>query len=138
MFCHVVAIVFFAWGPVVSKLATTFFVAEPTVFHDHCFQFFDDIVVDDAKCSGVACLHWCQRLGMTHEFESIASGDGLSAVYVESSHLGLCHPGHDRLDYLYDCEDGTFVWWFGRVAGYEKCPPAWLHAFDSERSNALL
>ncbi len=31
--------VFFAWGPVVSKMATTFSVAEPMVFHVHCFQF---------------------------------------------------------------------------------------------------
>ena len=90
MFCHIVALVFFAWGPVVSKLATTFSVAEPMVFHVHCFQFFDEVVVDDTKCSGVVCLHWCQRLGMTHEFKSMASRDGLSAVYVESSHLSLC------------------------------------------------
>ncbi len=49
MFCHVVAIVFFAWGPVVSKLAWTFSVAEPMIFHVDCFQFFDDVVVDNAK-----------------------------------------------------------------------------------------
>jgi hypothetical protein len=38
MLC-VVAVVFFAWGPVVLKLATTFSVIEPMVFHVHCFQF---------------------------------------------------------------------------------------------------
>jgi hypothetical protein len=53
MVCHVVTIAFFAWGTVVSKLASTFSVAEPMVFHIHCFQFFDDIVVDNAKCSGL-------------------------------------------------------------------------------------
>jgi hypothetical protein len=39
MFCHVVAIDFFAWGPVVLKLATTFSVMETMVFHVQCFQF---------------------------------------------------------------------------------------------------
>jgi hypothetical protein len=38
MFFHVVAVVFFSWGPVVSKLAMTFSVVEPMVFHVHCFQ----------------------------------------------------------------------------------------------------
>ncbi len=111
MFCHVVAIVFFAWGPVVLKFASTFSVAvaEPMVFHLHCFHFFDDIVADAAKSSGVVHFHWHWRLGMTHEFESLASGDGLSAVYVESSHLSLCRQGHDRVDYLCNCEDGTIV-----------------------------
>ncbi len=90
IFCHIVTLVFFAWGPVVSKLALAFSVAEPMVFHVYCFQFFDDIVVDGAKCSGVVYLHWCWSLGMTHEFKSMASKDGFSAVYVESSHLSLC------------------------------------------------
>jgi hypothetical protein len=90
MFCHIVAIVFFAWGPVVLILSLTFSVTEPMVFHVHCFNFFDDIVVDNAKCSGVVNSNWCQRLGMTHEFESMASRNGLSAIYVESSHLSLC------------------------------------------------
>jgi hypothetical protein len=39
MFCHVVAVVFFAWGPVGSKLASIFFVVEPMVFQVRCFQF---------------------------------------------------------------------------------------------------
>ncbi len=101
-------------------MALTFSVAEPMVFHVHCFHFVDEVVVDDAKCSGVVCLHWCWRLGMTHEFESMASGGGLSAVDVESSHLSICHRGHDRLDYLCNCEDGTIVWWFGGVIGHEE------------------
>ena len=42
MFCHVVAVVLFAWGPVVSKLSLTFSVAEPMVSHVHCFQFLDN------------------------------------------------------------------------------------------------
>jgi hypothetical protein len=58
MLCHIVAIDFFAWGSVVSKLSSTFSVAEPMVFHFHCFQFLDDVVVDNAKCSGVVRLHW--------------------------------------------------------------------------------
>ncbi len=37
---------FFAGGPVVSILTLPFSVAEPMVFHVHCFQFFDDVVVD--------------------------------------------------------------------------------------------
>jgi hypothetical protein len=120
MFFHIVAVVFFAWGPVVSKLASSFSVLEPMVFHVHCIQFFGDLVVDSSKCSGVVCLHWCQRLGMTHEIESMANGDGLSAVYVESSHLNLCSLGHDRFDYLCNYEDGAIVWWFGSVVGQEK------------------
>jgi hypothetical protein len=62
---------------------------------------------------------------MTHEFKSMASGDGLSAVDVESSHLGLCCQGHDRFDYL--C-----------LLDMKKCQPARLHAFDFEKYNALL
>jgi hypothetical protein len=98
MFCPVVAIVFFAWGPVVSKLSSTFSVVEPMVLHVHCFQFLDDIVVGDAECSGVVRLHWCQRLGMAHEFKGMAGKDGLSAVDVESFHLSLCCQGHDHLE----------------------------------------
>ncbi len=90
MCCHVVAVVLFVWGPVVSKFSLTFFVVEPMVFHVHCFQFLDNIVVDDAKCSGVVHLHWGWRLGMAHEFEGMAGGDGFSAVDVESPHLSLC------------------------------------------------
>jgi hypothetical protein len=76
MLCHVVAIAFFAWGPEVSKLSSTFSVVDPMVFHVHCFQFLNDVIVDDANCSGIVRLHWCQRLGMAHEFEGIAGGDG--------------------------------------------------------------
>ncbi len=110
MFCHIVAVVFFAWGPVVSKSSLTFPVAEPMVFHAHCFQFLDDVVIDNTKCSGVVCLHWCWRLGMAHEFKGMAGGDGLYAVDVESPHLSLCCQGHDCLDNLCNCEDGTIVW----------------------------
>jgi hypothetical protein len=39
MVCHIVTLVFFAWGPVVSKLAFSFSVMEPMIFHVHCFQF---------------------------------------------------------------------------------------------------
>jgi hypothetical protein len=65
---------------------------------------------------------------MTHELKSMASRDSLSVVYLESSHLSLCHRGHERFDYLRNCEDGTIVWWFGRVAGHEKMSPC-LAAF---------
>ncbi len=75
---------------------------------------------------------------MTHEFKSVASRDGLSAVYVESSHLGLCRQGHDHFDYLCNCEDGTIVQWFSGVTGHEKFPPAQLRDFDSERYNVSL
>ncbi len=129
MFCHVATVVLFAWGPVVSKLSLTFSVAEPMVLHVDCFQFLDIIVVDDAKCSAVVCLHWGQRLGMAHEFKGMAGRNGFSAVDVESPHLGLCCQGHDRLDNLCNCEDGTIVWWFGCVVGHEEmstCPAACL------------
>ncbi len=68
-------VVLFAWGPVVSKLSSTFSVVEPMVLHVHSFQFLDNIVVDNAKCSGVARLHWGWRLGMANEFGSEV-GDG--------------------------------------------------------------
>ncbi len=129
MFCHVVAIVLFAWGPVVSKLSSAFSVMEPMVLHVHCFQFLDNIVVDNAKCSGVVRLHWAWRLGMAHEFEVMVGKDCFSAVDVESPHLGLCCQGHDRLDNLCDCEDGTIVWWFGCVVGHKEMSthPALIH-----------
>ncbi len=57
MLCHVVAAFLFVWGPVVSKLSSTFSVAEPMAFHVNCFQFYDNLVVDDAECSGVVRLH---------------------------------------------------------------------------------
>ncbi len=123
MLCHIVAVVLFAWGSVVSKLSLTFFVTEPMVFHVHCFQFLDNIVVDVTKCSDVVHLHWGQRLGMAHEFECMAGGDGFSAVDVESPHLGFCCRGHDHLNNLCDCEDGTIVQWFGSVAGHEEMSP---------------
>jgi hypothetical protein len=66
---------------------------------------------------------------MTHELKSVASGDGLSAVYLESSHLGLCCQGHDCFDYLCNYKDGAIVWQFGGVSGHRKmsaCPAACL------------
>jgi hypothetical protein len=120
MFCHIVAIVLFVWGLVVSKLSSTFSVAEPMVFHVHCFQLLDNIVVDNTKCSGVVCLHWGQRLGMAHEFEGMVGGNGFSAADVECPHLSLCCQEHDRLDNLCNCEDGAIVWWFGCVARHEE------------------
>ncbi len=100
MLCYVVAVVLFAWGPVVSKLSSAFSVMEPTVFYAHLFQFLDNVVVHDAKCSGVVRLHWGRRLGMAYEFKGMAGGDGFSAVDVENPHLSLCRRGHDRLDNL--------------------------------------
>ncbi len=58
MLCYVVAIVLFAWGPVVSKLSLAFSIAEPMVFHVNCFHFLDNVIVDNAKCNGVVHLHW--------------------------------------------------------------------------------
>jgi hypothetical protein len=132
MLCHVVTIVLFAWGPVVVlklSLILTFSVAEPMVFHVHCFQFLDNVVVDNTKCSGVVHLHWGWRLRMAHDFEGMADRDGFSAVDVKSPHLGLCHQGHDHFYNLCDCEDGAIVRWFGCVIGHEEistCPAARL------------
>jgi hypothetical protein len=138
MFCHVVAVVLFTWGPVVSKLSLTFSVMEPMVFHVHCFQFLDNIVVDNAECSGVVCLHWGWKLGMAHEFEGMAGGNGFSAVDVESPHLSLYCRGHDCLDNLCDCDDGAMFGGLAVLLDMKKCPPARLRAFDSERYDALL
>ncbi len=55
------------------------------VFHVHCFRFLNDIVVDNAECSGVVHLHWGRRLGMAYEFEGMAGGNGFSAVDVALS-----------------------------------------------------
>ncbi len=102
------------------KLSSTFSVTEPIVLHVHCFQFLDSTVVDIAECSGIVRLHWGQRLGMTHEFESMAGRNGFFTVDVESPHLSLCCQGHDHLDNLCDCEESTIVWWFGCVSGHEE------------------
>jgi hypothetical protein len=129
MLCHVVAVVFLAWGSVVLSLSSTFSVAKPMVFHVHCFQFLDEVVVDNAKCSGVVRLHWGWRLGMVHEFEGMAGGYGFSAINVESPHLSLCCHVHDCLDNLCNCEDGTIFWWFGGAVGHEEmsaCPAGCL------------
>jgi hypothetical protein len=126
MFCHVVAVVLFVWGPVVLTLSSTFSVAEPMVFHVHCFQFLDNIVDDNAECSGVVRLHWGWRLGMAHEFEGMAGGNGFSAVDVESPHLGLCCQGHAA---LMICTMVKMVPLFGGLAvllDMEKCPPTRL------------
>jgi hypothetical protein len=120
MLCYVVAVVLFAGGPVVSKLSSTFSVAEPMVFHAHCFQFLHNVVVDNAECSSVVHLHWGWRLGIAHAFEGMAGRDSFSAVDVQSPHLSLCRQGHDRLDNLCDCANGAIVWWFGSVVGHEK------------------
>ncbi len=103
-----------------SKLSLTFSVAEPIVFHVHCFQFLDNVVVDNAKCSGVVHLHWGQRLGMAHEFEGMADRDGFAAVDADSPHISLCPQGHDRLDNLCNYEDDAIVWWFGCVVRHEE------------------
>ncbi len=57
---------------------------------------------------------------MANEFKGMAGRDGFSAVDVESPHLSLCCQGHDRLDNLCDCEDGTIVWCFGCVDGHKE------------------
>ncbi len=138
MFCHVVAVVLFAWGPVVLKLSSTFSVAEPMVFHVHYFQFLDNIVVDNAECSGVARLHWGRRLGMAHEFEDMAGGNGFSAADVESPHLSLAA---EDMTVLIICAIVRMAPLFGGLAvllDMKKCLPALLRAFDLERYNALL
>ncbi len=84
------------------------------------FSLLDNIVVDNAKRSGVVHLHWGWRLGMAHEFKGMVCRNGFSAVYVESPQLRLCCQGHDRLDNLCNCEDGAIVWWFGCVVGHEE------------------
>ncbi len=125
MFCHIAAVVLFACSPVVLKFSLTFSVTEPMVLHVYCFQFLDTVVVENAKCSVVVHLHWGWRLGMAHELEGMAGGNGFSAVDIESPHLSLCCQGHDRLDNLCNCEDGAIVWWFGCVVGHEEmfaCP----------------
>jgi hypothetical protein len=122
MFFHIVVVVLFAWGQVVSKLSSTFSVVEQTViqFHVHCLQILDNIVVDDAKCSGAVRLHWGWRLGLAHEFEGMAGRNCFSAVDLEYPHLSLCCGGHDPLDNLCNCEDDTIVWWFGCAVGHGK------------------
>ncbi len=125
-------------GPVVLKLSSTFSVVEPMVFHVHCFQFLDNIFVDNAKCSCVVHLHWGWRLGMAHEFKGMVGGNGFSAVDVESPHLSLCCQEHDRLD---NCAIVRMAPLFGGLAvllDMKKCLPAQLCAFDLERYNALL
>ncbi len=75
---------------------------------------------------------------MIHEFKSMASGDGLSAVCVESYHLGLCPRGHDRFDYLCNVRMAPLFGGLAELLDMKKCPPARLHAFDSERYTVLL
>jgi hypothetical protein len=97
-------------GPSSVRIGHNFLCCRANGISCPLLSIFDDVVVDNTQCSGVVRLHWCRRLGMIHEFKSMASKDGLSGVYVESSHLGLRHQGHDRFDYLRNCEDGAIVW----------------------------
>ncbi len=69
---------------------------------------------------------------MAHEFKGMAGRNGFSAVDVECPYLSFCCQGHDHLDNLYDCEDGTIVWWLGCIAGHEEMSarPAASHCFE--------
>ena len=89
MFGHVVAIVFFARGSLVSELSTKIChgangISCPSIL------VFEDVVVDNAKCYSVVCLHWCWKSRMPHEFKGTASWDSFLTVDVESAHFGLC------------------------------------------------
>ena len=57
MFSGKVAVVGFARGPTVEKLALIQSVLEPVVFCVHCFQFFHDVIVHHAQGSSVVGLH---------------------------------------------------------------------------------
>ena len=89
VFGDVISFVVSSWCPIMAKLFLNYPVAKPMVFHIHGFEFFHDIVVDDAECSGVVRLHWCGWLGVAQEFERVPCGDGLSAIYVKGSYFGL-------------------------------------------------
>ena len=97
MFGHVVSIVFFARGPVMANMAVTFSVAEPMVFHVHCFEFLDIFFVDNAKRSGAVRLLRCRRLRIYHEFKGVSCRDSFAAVDLECADFGFSRRGHDRL-----------------------------------------
>jgi hypothetical protein len=59
MFSGIIAVVGFAGGLIMAKLALIQSASEPVVFYVHCFQFFRDIVVHHTHCSGVVGFHWC-------------------------------------------------------------------------------
>ena len=63
-------------------------------------------------------------------------GDCFAAIDEESAELGLGGGRHDGLDDLGNGENGAVIGRVGRIIRHEKCPPAWLRAFDSERYDA--
>ncbi len=68
MLYHLVATVLFEWSPVVSKLSLAFSVVEPMVFHVHCFQFLDMLLLTMPSavvlsvCIGVGDWGWPMNL----------------------------------------------------------------------------
>ncbi len=56
MFGHIIAEVCGSCAPVGSELFLILSAPQPMKSHVHCFQFFQDVVVDNAKCRGVVNL----------------------------------------------------------------------------------
>ena len=67
MFSGIIAIVGFAGGLIMAKLALIQSASEPVVFYVHCFQFFRDIVVHHTHCSGVVGCLWPKNSSVNYD-----------------------------------------------------------------------
>jgi len=65
MFGDIVAFIVTAWCPIVSELFLVDSISKPVKSHVHGFEFFHDIVVDNAKGCCIVSLNGSRGLGMT-------------------------------------------------------------------------
>ena len=120
MFGHIITEVCGSCAPVGSELFLILSAPKPMKSHVHCFQFFQDVVVDDAKCRGVVDLDGGWGLWMAHFRKELSLGYGLLRVDEQCASFGFGRRGHDCFDDLRDGEDGAIVGWIFVVLGEEK------------------
>ena len=139
MFGGVVAKIGGSGFPEMAKLALRSAASEPVQTHNHRFEAFACNVVgyNSVRC-GVVCLYRCWRLLVAHFFQGVAGGNGLPEVDEKGGEFCLRCGRYDGFYDLGDGHDGAVVWWSVGIAGHEKCPPALLRAFGSERYEASM
>ena len=139
MFVGVVAKIGGSRFPEMAKLALRSAASEPVQTHIHRFEAFAcNVVGYKSVRRGVVYFYRCWRLLVAHFFQGVAGSNVLPEVHEKGGEFCLRCGRHDGFYDLVDGHDCAVFWWCVGIAGHEKCPPALLRAFDSERYEALL
>ena len=115
--------------PIEIELVLCCMAAEPVEVHpDHLDAVLDDGVLKEPRYCGVVCLDGRFGLFPSNFFECIAEWDHLTCCEIQGHEFCFGGGGHDELDGLGDCKNGSIGAWdwviFGKV---NMWAPAQLH-----------